>query len=452
VPTHLKRDWGLLFDRARWLRKRGQDEAARPLLLVVAKGISGDLPAPDTWWKEVQYQVREALDAGETRQAYELAAHHRLPAASGEPFVAAEFLAGWIALRFLNKPEDAYRHFEKLASAAKVPVTKARAHYWLARTAEARGLQRDASANYRRAATFPLTYYGQLARDIVGGEAKLVAPDRPVPLATRQKFERRDEISALRALIALNETALIREFSLALADQLTTRDEFILLTEMLQPAGLPGTTVRTARRGAQKNLVAISAAYPQIELPNADIGPVPSALVLGLVRQESEFNPLAVSSAGARGLMQLMPATARATAKAYGMALPVDADLFAPERNLAIGQAHLADLLRSFDGSYVLAIGAYNAGAHRVRTWIERYGDPRNSTVDTVDWIERIPFSETRSYVQRVLENVQVYRELLGDEGGSLVADLERGAFQPEHGTQTPRKGSPASVTARSDG
>jgi soluble lytic murein transglycosylase len=429
LPAESKQDPGLLFDRARWLRKRSQDEAARPLLLMATKNLRAEPPNVDAWWKELQYQVREALDVSEQDQAYQLASNHRMSPSAGEPFAAAEFLAGWIALRFLDKPEAAGRHFSKLAATVGAPVSRARAHYWLGRAAEAQRKEREAQTHYQQAAAFPLTYYGQLAAAKRGVKSAPVTPDAPIAESARREFESRDEVRALRILMTLNETASVREFALGLADRFSKRDEFVLLAEALQSVDLPGTTVRVARRGIQKNLVAMTAAYPRIELPQVVNARVAPELTLGLVRQESEFNPLAVSVAGARGLMQLMPATARSTAKAHGLQFRNEGELFSPHTNLLIGQAHLADLLHEFDGSYVLAIGSYNAGAHRVRKWIERYGDPRDPRVDTVDWIERVPFNETRGYIQRVLENVQAYREVLGADTGSLVADLERGSF-----------------------
>jgi soluble lytic murein transglycosylase len=226
---------------------------------------------------------------------------------------------------------------------------------------------------------------------------------------------------------------LLRAFAIALADRIDDRDQYTLLSAFLHQLNEPALSLRVAKRGLQKNLAVYDIAYPTTGLPpyRGDNTAPESALILGLTRQESEFDPMATSTAGARGLMQLMPGTAKLIAHQHGLAYSNKNDLYSPSTNMQLGMAHFSDLLQSFSGSYVLSIASYNAGAGRINQWLSQYGDPRTGSDEMVDWIERIPFNETRNYVQRVLENTQVYRNILAgrDVQIALGADLKRGAY-----------------------
>ncbi len=435
VPSSLKNDPGLLFDRARWLRKRDRDIEARPLLLTAAVNMNGVPPDPDDWWRERQYQAREALDVGNVHQAYQLASGHDLTSATGLPYAEAEFLAGWIALRFLNKPDAAFEHFLHLRSAVTAPISVARAHYWAGRAAEKAGRTADARFHYQAAAAHPITFYGQLAAAALNprGNLNLAVTRAAATTATKQAFMDHSLMQAMQALADVGASGLLRTFALSSTDVFTERDQFVLLSNFLRNLNEPALALRVAKKGLQKNVPIYDIAYPTVSLPvyqGKNTAPE-SALVMGLTRQESEFDPEARSGAGARGLMQMMPGTARLTARQHGLRYSRTSDLLTPSVNLQLGMAHVSDLLSNFAGSYVLSIASYNAGAGRANQWIARYGDPRDSNADVIDWIERIPFNETRNYVQRVLENTQIYRGILAgrDAPLAITQDLHRGAY-----------------------
>ena len=434
VSSSLRNDPGLLFDRARWLRKRDRDDEARPLLISASANLNEPPPVIEEWVAERAYQTREALDAGSTQQAYQIAAGHDLRKEAGLPYAEAEFLAGWIALKFLNKPDQAFDHFLRLRDAVTAPISIARAHYWAGRAADKAGRSAESQKQYQTAAAYPMTYYGQIAAATVNPRGTLNLPlQRATSASTKQAFMDQGVMQAMHALNDVGAEGLLRTFALAAAETFNDRDQFVLLTNALRQMNQPALALRVAKRGLQKNLPVFDIAYPTISLPayRGNGTPPETALVLGLTRQESEFDHEAMSGAGARGLMQMMPATAKLTARQHGLDYGNKNDLFTPSVNLQLGMAHVSDLLEDFGGSYVLSIASYNAGQGRINQWISTYGDPRASNADMIDWIERIPFNETRNYVQRVLENTQIYRNVLAgrDVPLAIASDLKRGAY-----------------------
>lgn len=432
VGSSLQKDPGLLFDRARWLRKRDREAEARPLLILAAANLDGPAPSSDEWWTERNYQAREALDAGNTQQAYQIASTHAMRKDLVVNYAEAEFLAGWIALRYLHKPDTAIEHFTRLREAVTAPISVARAHFWTGRAAEKAGRTSEANRQYSSAAQYPMTFYGQIAAATVNPRAGLNIPSTRGTSASKQSFMDQGVVQAMQSLADVGAEGLLRTLAVAAAETFTERDQFVLLTNFLRQLNQPALALRVAKRGIQKNIPVYDIAYPTITLPayRGNGTPPESALVLGLTRQESEFDPEAFSSAGARGLMQMMPATASLTARRHGLPYGGKGDLFTPSTNLQLGMAHVSDLLTDFAGSYILSIASYNAGGGRINQWIATYGDPRNANADVLDWIERIPFSETRNYVQRVLENTQVYRAILAgrDVPAGILNDLKRGA------------------------
>lgn len=434
VSGDLRNDPGLLFDRARWLRKRGREAEARPLLIQASANLSEQPPSVDDWWAERHYQTREALDAGNVQQAYQIAAGHDMRKDAGVPYAEAEFLAGWIALQFLNKPDQAYDHFLRLREGVTAPISVARANYWAGRAADKAGRASDAKRNYEAAAQYPMTYYGQLAAAAVNPRANLSLPAmRAASPSTKQAFMDKSLVQAMQSLADVGAAGTLRTFALQAADTFDDRDQYVLLVTFLRTLNEPALALRVAKRGLQKNIPVYDIAYPTLTLPvYVGNGTAPeSALVLGLTRQESEFDPEAMSSANARGLMQMIHSTAQYTARKHGIAYSNKNELFTPSKNLQLGMAHISDLLNDFGGSYVLSIASYNAGPGRINQWISTYGDPRNSTADVIDWVERIPFSETRNYVQRVLENAQIYRNIIAGRDTQLAinTDLKRGVY-----------------------
>lgn len=421
VPAALHRDPAYLFARAQWLRREDRaGEAAA--ILVAAPRDPAVLGKSEDWWVERRALVRKLLDAGQARTAYQVAATHAVRA--GASRVDAEAHAGWLALRHLNDPTSAIRHFEAARQAAGTPMSQSRASYWLGRAHEAAGHQGPARTHYEAAARHSTHYYGQLAR------AKLGLADLPIRRPTDTTPASAAYAHALTLLYRLDERDMARAILSDLATRATDHGTLYQAAAVAARARDAKGVVTLGRLANNRGLPFDMQAFPTQGIPDyAHVGPeVDRAVVYAIARQESTFDHRAVSHAGARGLLQLMPATARATARNHG--LPFDEGRLTsdPAYNARLGAAHLGELVAEFNGSYILTFVAYNAGRSRAREWIQKYGDPRDPRVDPVDWVERIPFAETRNYVQRVMENVQVYRARLG--GGAALrieADLRRG-------------------------
>lgn len=405
VPS-AERGAGHAFAKARFLRRTGKYKEAA-IAMLAAPTDPAAYADPDSWWQERRVLSRELLDLDDAKTAYRLTAAHS--AESPEMAADAEFHAGWYALRFLNDPAKAETHFARIAAFARGSTSLSRAHYWLGRTAEA-AKSANAKMHFERAAAYPASFYGQLAA------ARLSRTDIPVatPLASlpnRRDFAARPMVKAIRALEKLSENQYADRLYRSLARSLNDPGELALLVDMASKRDLT-LALRVAKTAANRGLPIGGLAHPTGVIPaSADISGAGKALAYAIARQESEFNKGAVSRAGARGLLQLLPGTARDMARKAGLA-------FAPERlttdagyNATLGSAFLSDQLGRFSGSYVMTFAGYNAGPSRARDWANRYGDPRGKSVDeVVDWIERIPFTETRHYVQRVMENYQVYK------------------------------------------
>ena len=431
VPSTLRSDPGLLYDQVRYERRRGNEHTALPLLLT-APTESHKMVRPDSWWVERKILARKAMSEGLYEEAYKIAAGNGLT--DGVDFAEAEFLAGWIGLQYLNRPKEALVHFRKLSGGVSTPISKSRAEYWSGRAAAASGDKENAATYYRQAATYPTTFYGQLATAALassGSDGKLRLPGAPARTGdVKKRFDGRELVHAARILQDLDRENTCWTFMLHLADIIDDPAEIAALSDLALSFGDRKLSLRIAKSAALRNIVLTDYAYPTEAMPKwTHRGPpVETALVYGLSRQESEFDPQALSPAGARGLMQLMPRTARMVAGQVG--LPYSpAKLTDPVYNATLGAAHLGDLVQNeFSGSYIMSIAAYNAGASRVRQWVTEYGDPRSTAVDPIDWIESIPFSETRNYVQRVMENLEVYRGRLSGqvEPVRIEADLSR--------------------------
>lgn len=414
VPKDLQDDPGLHYERLRWRRQSGMEIGARELMFQAPP--SDEFAA--LWWRERAWHIREALDHDNFQDAYLLAASHNQR--SGAPFAEAEWLAGWIALRFLNKPKDALRHFTQLHGNVSTPISSGRAAYWAGRAAEALGNPDEAREWYARGAAFQTTFYGQLAAARIGAK-RISLPDPAAPdAAARAAFDADDEVQATRALLRLRLDGTARLFLRHLAVSSDDIDRSALIAEMAAEAGELGTAVFTARRAATGRMILPALGYPVLQ-PTPTQGPEP-AFVHAIIRQESSFEANAVSRVGARGLMQLMPATAEVTAKSIGLAYDLGSLIARPDYNVTLGSTYLKQMVNRFDGHYIKAIAAYNAGPGRVAAWVRDHGDPSDPRVDVIDWIERIPFSETRNYVQRVLEALHVYRDRLANDHDQATA------------------------------
>ncbi len=428
LPKAEQRDAGVLHAAVRYYRRTNQQDHAISLT-AKAPDTTDALRDTDRWWTERRILAQWALKEGRFSDAYALAAQHG--GAAGTKFSDAEFFAGWIALRFLNEPARATTHFEAMTGAVATPISLSRGHYWLGRAAAAANDDLAAREYFKSAAEYHYSYYGQLAAEALGGDAAAKVFDAPPPIRPGDTalFNSRPAVAALRMLSDLNLDYEFMVFAYHIDDELERPGEYLELAKITNGEGAPHLTVRAGKVATQRGAFTPQVAYPTVFVPDEARAFVAPEIILGLSRQESEFNPRAFSSAGARGVMQLIPTTAQLTARKEGLPYRRSALLDDPVYNMTLGSAHLSHLLDRFDGSLVMTFAAYNAGAQRADQWADEFGDPRTSDVDPVDWVELIPFSETRNYVQRVLENVQVYRGQLNDAPipGQLSADIERG-------------------------
>ncbi len=431
-------DRGIQYQRVKSLRQSDRRTEALALLTQIdSRGLPE--PGQDLLWTERRNLLNEAIVTRDWRSAYRVASTHGY--SRGERFADGEFVAGWVSLRFLNDAATALTHFTRLEAGVATPVSKARAFYWMGRAAEAQNKGSDAERFYTNGARFPTVYYGQLSAvklaEKRGQVARLTLP--PEQRATPQdvaKLNGRPIMAAINLLSEIGENQFFRQFALGLDDELETEGEHQALSEYARARGEPSTAIRVAKTGLNRGVLATEAAFPLMPIPRiVGYGQIEDAYTLAITRQESEFNTNAVSGANARGLMQFVPATASSQARRMGLAHETSWLTSRPSHNVTLGSAHLYDLVNNFYGSYIMAAAAYNAGPGRPRQWVQTYGEMRETDLDTaIDWVEKIPFSETRNYVQRVIENIQVYRARLA--GGSaplkIADDLRRGTKPPQ--------------------
>lgn len=415
---------GVAFERAAFLRRKGLDTVALGQVPNFPREIVTAEQA-ERMWDERHRLTLAAIRNGDWRGAYQAAANSGLM--RGGDAADAEFYAGWIALSRLNDPVAAGRHFANLERIGSSPITRGRAFYWQGRAAEARKDMAAAQAFYAQGAQYFTTFYGQLAAEKLG--RPLVLPKDPVPTSEdRARFESQDVVQAMRLLADQGQKDLFRVFALHLDDQVQTTVEAALLVDILRSYGDQDSSMKAVRATAQRNLILADRGYPYRPPPQVAGAPEP-ALVLGITRQESGFDPMARSHADARGMMQLLPSTAAIVARRMGVGYS-PARLNEPDYNMQLGSSFLGQLVDRFSGSYILAAAGYNAGPGRPPQWVTMCGDPRGSG-DPLDFIECIPFSETRNYVMRVMENMQVYRAKLngGTAPITLSSDLRRGGW-----------------------
>jgi soluble lytic murein transglycosylase len=423
VPAAARRDAGYIFSLVKWLRHSDKIAEAAQWMLTAPHEPErlGDL---DQWWLERRALARKLLDIGDAKSAYEVANDAAVPASENYR-AEQQFTAGWIALRFLRQPAIALAHFARVADGITNPIALSRSYYWQARALEALGHGTDARAYFEAAARYPTAYYGQLARARLGMD---VVPLRTPPEPPAD--DRRLEVAhVLDILYAADARDLAATMAFDFADKTTDVGALVTLGEIATRHGDAHAVLLIGKTALSHGLPLEHYAFPDFGVPDyAQIGPpVERCVVYSIVRQESAFNPKVISSANALGLMQVTPGAGRDTAKRYNVAFNQHRLLVDVPYNAQIGTAELGNDIAAWRGSYILAFVAYNAGPGRAREWIARYGDPRDRRVDPIDWIERIPIAETRNYVQRVIENMQVYRARLGDPRLLIEADLRRG-------------------------
>ncbi len=426
VPRSLRRDPGLLFARANWRRRKKSKEYALPVYL------SMDTPSlnekgREKIWKEKKLMTYWLIGEKNFADAYKLTLNHGLT--SGAEFAESEFLAGWLSLTKLGQAQRAFEHFDTLSNGVTFPVSLARANYWKAKASERIG-DGNERTYYSNAAQYQNTFYGQLAANELDQQFSTISL---IPEVTNinqaAAFEADPRVRAMYLLGEAQNEKYFTQFSFHMDDEVEGLPQLSLLSQMGRNFGFIRASVRAAKQASRFQSMLTQSGYPVIETISSLPARYDRPFVFAIARQESEFNNRAVSSANAYGMMQMINSTARATARRHGIPysksrLTADIDYSA-----RLGALHLQDLLKDFKGSYIMAAAGYNAGPHRVKRWVKAYGDPRTSAISAVDWIESIPFTETRNYVQRVMENMQVYKARLnGDQHpNQLYSDITRG-------------------------
>jgi soluble lytic murein transglycosylase len=424
VPAAAQHDPGYMFSRIQWLRHTDKIKDAAQWMLAAPREPD-KLVDLDQWWIERRLVARKLLDLGDAKTAYEIADGG--PAPTSDNYRAEQqFTAGWIALRFLDQPAVALPHFARITEGVFNPITLARSFYWQGRAAEALQRTQEARSLYEAAGRYPTAYYGQLALarlhlDDIALREPLQPPAERGTLELGRAFE---------ILYAIDEPDIIAGMAADTADKTSDIAGLAALAEITSRHNDARATLLIGKTALGRGFPFERYAFPDFGVPNyRPIGPaVERAVVYSIVRQESAFNTRVISSAHALGLMQVTPAAGRNTAKKFNVPFDQRRLLADVAYNVQLGAAELGDDLNTYRGSYILAFAGYNAGQHRVSEWLEQYGDPRDRNIDPIDWIERIPFSETRNYVERIIENMQVYRARLENNPKLLIeADLRRG-------------------------
>ena len=428
VPAPAQSDAGYIFSRVQWLRLNNKAEDAGKLILTAPKNPEA-LVNLDQWWQERRLLVRNLLDENDAHAAYRVARDAATPM-KGFYRVDAHFTAGWVALRFLRDPKTAAEHFASISENTQSPHALSRAGYWQGRAAEAMNQNAQAKEFFESAAQYTATYYGQLAR------ARLGLKDlglRGPPVFTQQEWATLSNLEVVRAadiLYKLGERDMLASIYAELGESATDIAGMAMMGELAAKNGDGRAMVMLGEYAYARGLPLDYYAYPTVGLPDYQpIAPaIDAAIAYSIARQESHFNQKVVSSANAMGLMQVTPAAGIDTAAKFKVTYNRDRLLKDPVYNMQMGAAELSNLLTGYNGSYILTFAGYNAGRGRVKQWIAAYGDPRDPHVDPVDWVERIPIAETRNYVARIMENLQVYRARFGGSNRLAIdADIKRG-------------------------
>jgi len=414
VQKKLLRHGGLVHDRFEWRMRKGLHQSA--LELLVAHSLSAKaLGNPEGWSNRRRSIARDLMRDDQNTLAYQVASTHFLT--SGSNYADLEWLSGYIALRKLNEPAKALKHLTAFEAAVKTPISKGRAFYWLGRTHEALGDTDAAKAAYAKGADHQTSFYGLLAAEKanLSLDPALVGLDTPWEAAP---FTDRSVFQAAALFVSTGEDALAERFLTHLTDILPA-EELPALGAFAVAKKRPHIAVMIGKRAARRGIVIPQAYFPVHPMAEMEL-PVSTEIALAIARRESEFDPVVISSAGARGLMQLMPGTAKAVARDKGLAYRKARLLGDWHYNAKLGSAYLAELRSDFGNSPVMISAGYNAGPGRPRSWMDRFGDPRKGEIDIIDWIEHIPFRETRNYVMRVTESLPIYRARLTGVAGPL--------------------------------
>ena len=414
VPKSLINEESLIYERVKWRRKARLEKPSLELLL----SYHGEYSYPKKWWREVNYHTRKQLSYKNYKLATKILEQYNL--SSKDYLSEAQWLAGWLSLTFNKDPNSAYKYFSKMFLEVKTPISKARASYWAGKTSEELGNIEDLKIWYERAAAFPATFYGQLALKKLNRE--LFLPSQSIEFNQNEfkKFKENELVRALILLLQVENRKLSRIFAMHLVTQAKNTKDILMLSKILNDFNQVSFSIFVGKKAIYNNIYIPSLNFPvpDTELMNLikNNTEIPLPVTLAITRQESAFDIKAKSRAGARGLMQLMPRTARITAKKNNYKYKRIYLTSRPAYNVKIGSFYFKEMLNKFNGSYVLALAAYNAGPSRVNRWLKTYGDPRKNEIDPVTWMELIPISETRNYVQRVIEGIYMYRMLVKNE------------------------------------
>ena len=413
VPSKFKNDAGLNYDRLKWRRKRGRVDSSVEILLNI-KNTKDYLVRPDKWWLEREIISRSLIYKKKYELAYKISSNHGMT--EGAEFAAAEWMSGWIALSFLDDPLLAKEHFEKFYNNVGYPISTARGAYWLGRAYKKLG-QNDLSIKwFKEASNFLTTYYGQLAFMELNPNGNFeLSKDIEIKKNYRENFFKKDIVKIIYLLNELDEDKYAKHMLRHLANDNVENGSEVLAAELATDIDRFDFAIQISKIASYEKRFHNKYNYPIISTPKYINGrKIPeSAFILSIIRQESEFDLSANSHAGAKGLMQLMPYTAKLVAKQAKLPYSKSRLTTDPEYNINLGSHYIAGLILEYDGAYPFAIAAYNAGPKRVRYWKKINKDPQKNEINYVDWIELIKFKETRNYVQRVLENYNVYRYIL---------------------------------------
>ena len=427
LPPSLQDDPGIAFERARTLVRQKDGVLALSMLPRLTRNPPGE-DAAEAIWVVRKRLVNAALQTRNYQAAYDAAAGNGMT--SGTDYTEAEFYAGWLALEKLHNPSLADQHFAHIQQVGASPITVARALYWRGRAAEAGGDVIGAQTLYAQGGQYITTFYGQLAAQKAGVTQIDLGHDPAPTAADRARFEGRETVRAARLLAQIGDRELLRSFVLGIDDDLPNAEEYALLVDFAKSYGEQDLSMRVVRAAAQRGFILPDRGYPV--LASQVEGGAELAFALSIARQESNFDPNARSGVGARGLMQLMPATAAILARRAG--IPYSAErLLDADYNVRLGSTYLRKMIDDFGGSYVMAAASYNAGPNHMPEWTSICGDPRTTSGDPLDFIECIPFSETRNYAMRTMETMEVYRARLNGNRAplTLAQDLKRGAYTP---------------------
>ena len=413
VPDKFKNDAGLNYDRLKWRRKRGRVDSSVEILLKI-KNTKDYLVRPEKWWIEREIISRSLIYKKKYELAYKISSNHGM--IDGPEFAAAEWMSGWIALSFLNDPLLAKEHFEKFYNNVGYPISIARGAYWLGRTYKKLNDNELAKKWFEEASNYLTTYYGQLAHMEINPNTNFeLTKDKEVNKEYRDYFQKKEIVKIIYLLDELDEDKYAKYMLRHLANDNVENGSEILAAELATDIERFDFAIQISKIASYEKRFHNKFNYPIISTPNYINGrKIPeTAFILSIIRQESEFDLSANSHAGAKGLMQLMPYTAKLVAKQANLPYTKSRLTTDPEYNINLGSHYIAGLILEYDGAYPFAIAAYNAGPKRVRYWKKLNKDPQKKQINYVDWIELIKFRETRNYVQRVLENYNVYRYIL---------------------------------------